>query len=334
MTHPIAAPSPAEYARLRDDAGLVDRGPRLRMVFDGEQAGASLTGLLTNDVLALQPGHGQYAAALTPKGKVLADVRIFRRATGDFLVDVPPAAAAGFSAMVRKYVNPRIARYADVSGTLACLGVVGPHARQVVAHALACSPATFDLLPPYASADVPFGDGAVMVARAADYGVDGFDCFVASAAAPVLRDALAAAGAAPAAPEALEILRVEAGRPAWGVDMTDETLTQEALLDTLDAISYTKGCYTGQEVVARLHFRGHVNKLLRGLRLDAVPGEDARVLSGDADIGDVRSRAASPRLGAIALAMIRREVEPGTAVEVRWDGGATRAVVTALPFPA
>ncbi|MBM3907298.1 MAG: aminomethyltransferase family protein [Gemmatimonadetes bacterium] len=334
MTGLVATPTPADYAQLREDAGLVDRTARRRFVFDGAQAGATLTGLLTNDVLALQPGHGQYAAALTPKGKVLADLRVFRRVGGDYLVDVAAPAAPGLAAMLRKYVNPRIARYADVSDALACLGVAGPHARQVVAHALACSPATFDLLPPYASAEVPFGDGAVMVARADDYGVDGFDCFVDAARSDIVRDALVRSGAAPASEPALEVVRIEAGRPAWGADMNDETLTQEALLDTLEAISHTKGCYTGQEVVARLHFRGHVNKLLRGLRLDAMPGDGARVVTGDADVGDVRSRAVSPRLGAIALGMIRREVEPGASVEVRWEGGATRAVVTALPFPA
>jgi folate-binding protein YgfZ len=333
VTRRVAAPTAAEYALLREDAGVVDRGDRVRVRFDGAQAAATLTGLLTNDVLAVQPGHGQYAAALTPKGKVLADVRVFHRTGGEFLVDVAAAAGPGFLAMVRKYVNPRLTKYTDVSASLACLGVVGPHARQVVAHALSCSPATFDLLPPYAHSDVPHAGGGVMVARAADYGADGFDCFVAANAVAALRDALLASGAAAAAPDALDALRIEAGRPAWGVDMNDDTLSQEALLDTLDAISYTKGCYTGQEVVARLHFRGHVNKLLRGLRLDAAPGDGARVVVGDADVGDVRSRAVSPRLGAIALGMLRREVESGTAVRVQWDGGETTAVVTSLPFP-
>ncbi|MBI2408881.1 MAG: hypothetical protein HYV19_11315 [Gemmatimonadetes bacterium] len=334
MSASLSRPTSVEYEQVRADAGLVDRGDRLRMTFIGAQAAATLTGLLTSDVLTVQPGHGQYAAALTPKGKVIADVRVFHRAAESFLVDVPAAAGPGFAAMVRKYVNPRLARYTDVSGAFACLGVAGPHARQVVAHALGCLPAAFDLLPAYASTEVPFGDTTVLVVRAADYGVDGFDCFVDSEHAAALRDALLASGAAPAAAAALETLRIEAGRPAWGVDMTDETLTQEALLDTLDAISYTKGCYTGQEVVARLHFRGHVNKLLRGLRLDAPPGDDARVLAGDADVGVVRSRAVSPRLGAIALAMIRREVEPGAAITVRSTDGDTAGVVVALPFPA
>ncbi|MHB8839216.1 MAG: CAF17-like 4Fe-4S cluster assembly/insertion protein YgfZ [Gemmatimonadaceae bacterium] len=335
MSAPVSTPTAAEYAQLRSDAGLVDHSDRVRMTFTGAQAAATLTGLVTNDVLALQPGHGQYAAALTAKGKVIADVRIFQRDAEQFLVDVPAAAGAGFTAMVRKYVNPRLARYTDISATVSCLGVAGPHARQVVAHALACSPATFDLLPPYANCALPFADESVMVARAADYGdVDGFDCFVSAAASDALRTALLASGAVPASAAAVDVLRIEAGWPAWGVDMNEETLAQEARLDELDAISYTKGCYTGQEVVARVHFRGHVNRVLRGLRLDAPAGDDARVFADDADVGSVRSRAVSPRLGAIALAMLRRELEPGTPVTVRSSAGDTAAIVATLPFPA
>lgn len=334
MNAPVSVPTSAEYQQLRTDAGLVDRSGRLRMTFIGAQAAATLNGLCTSDVLALQPGHGQYAAALTAKGKVLADVRIFQRAVDSFLVDIPAAAADGFTAMVRKYVNPRLARYADIGASVACVGVAGPHARQVLAHALGCSPAIIDLLAPFAHCEVSFHEESVMVARADDYGVDGFDCFVGTAVAPSLREALLASGAAPASSAALEVLRIEAGRPAWGVDMTDDTLLHEAGLDSLDAVSYTKGCYTGQEVVARVHFRGHVNRILRGLLLASPSEGEARVFADDTDVGDVRSRAVSPRLGAIALAMLRRAVEPGTAVTVRSASGDAPATVVALPFPA
>jgi len=330
----VFTPRAEDYEVLRSDAGIVDRSDRLRMAFTGEKSADTLNGLVTSDVLALQPGHGQFAAALTPKGKVLADVRVFRRADGGFLIDASSSAASGFVAMVRKYVNPRFATYADVTAALACISVVGPHARQVVAHALSCTPAAFDLLPPYANTDVTFGSETVMVVRSVDYGVDGFDCFVPSASAPAVRAAIEKSGASPAAADALETLRIESGRPAWGMDMTDETLLHEASLDALDAVSYTKGCYTGQEVVARLHFRGHVNKLLRGLQLASPAAPGARVLSEDADVGDVRSCAVSPRLGAIALAMVRREIETGAEVTVRVESGDVKATLIALPFPA
>ncbi len=331
---PCATPDAAAYERLRTDAGFVDRSDRLRMSFVGDKAAETLTGLVTNDVLALHAGHGQYAAALTPRGKVVADLRIVHRAPGDFLVDVPAAAASGFAAMIRKYVNPRLARYTDISASLACLGVVGPHARQVVAHALNCSPSDFDLLPPFAHAAESFGGDAVTVVRSVDYGADAFDCFVRSADAAALRDALIASGAPAADGAALEVLRIEGGRPAWGVDMNEDTLAQEAGLDRLNAISYTKGCYTGQETVARVHFRGHVNRCLRGLRAESLPSGEALVFAGDKEVGDLRSRAVSPRLGAIALAMLRREVEAGSVVTVRAPGGETSATVVDLPFSA
>jgi folate-binding protein YgfZ len=126
---------------------------------------------------------------------------------------------------------------------------------------------------------------------------------------------------------------VEAGRPAWGRDIDDTTLTQEANLDELQAISYEKGCYTGQETVARVHFRGHVNRYLRGLVLerDDVPPGAALWLS-DKQVGDVRSVVISPRLGPIALGMVRREVPAGERLEIRMDGRNANATVVKLPF--
>ena len=124
-----------------------------------------------------------------------------------------------------------------------------------------------------------------------------------------------AAGAVPAGLAAWEIARVEAGRPEWGIDIDENTIPQEANLDELDAISYTKGCYIGQEVVARVHFRGHVNRHLRGLRAaggGAPPPTGAQLIDDTGNhVGDVRSAVSSPRLGGIAIGMVRREVEPG-----------------------
>jgi folate-binding protein YgfZ len=129
---------------------------------------------------------------------------------------------------------------------------------------------------------------------------------------------------------------VEAGRPEWGLDIDDTTIPQEANLDDLHAISYTKGCYTGQEVVARVHFRGHVNRHLRGLRAAGAepPPTGAQLVDESGrPVGEVRTGVSSPRLGGIALAMVRREVEPGASLSARWDGAESRADVSALPFP-
>src|SRR5205823_10456899 len=146
-----------------------------------------------------------------------------------------------------------------------------------------------------------------------------------------------AAKATPGGLETWEIARVEAGRPEWGVDIDESTLPQEANFEELHAISYTKGCYTGQETVARVHFRGHVNKHLRGLRAASAEPPAPRASLFDAtgkNVGDVRSTAASPRLGGIAMGMVRREIEVGAALIARWEGGETRVDVAHLPFPA
>jgi folate-binding protein YgfZ len=134
---------------------------------------------------------------------------------------------------------------------------------------------------------------------------------------------------------AWDIARVEAGRPEWGIDIDEATIPQEANFDELHAISYTKGCYTGQETVARVHFRGHVNRHLRGLRLATPDLPPPRTPIADATgkaVGDVRSAALSPRAGPLAVAMVRREVAIGATVTARWEGGESDAQVVALPF--
>ena len=146
-----------------------------------------------------------------------------------------------------------------------------------------------------------------------------------------------AAKATPGGLQTWEIARIEAGRPEWGIEIDESTLPQEANLEELHAISYTKGCYTGQETVARVHFRGHVNRHLRGLRAAGpeppLAGADLLDAAGKS-VGDVRSTAASPRLGGIAIGMVRREVELGTSLLARWEGGEMRVDVAHLPFPA
>ena len=324
-----------EYEALRDGAMLVDRGERQRVVFAGDAAAETLTGLVTNDVLALEPGEGQYAAALTPKGKIIADVRIFRQADR-LLVDVPPRAAQGFMEMVRKYVNPRLARYTDVSPTLRAVGVYGVQSRRIVAELTGLAAPALQLLPLYGHATAQHAHGPVIVARLPDAGLEGYELLASPEVLRELWRRAVTAGATPAGLEAWEVVRIEAGRPEWGIDVTDSTLPQEANLDELHAISYTKGCYTGQETVARIHFRGHVNRLMRGLRTthDApLPFGAQLVDATDRAVGDVRSATLSPRLGNIALAMVRREVEPGSMLDCRWPGGQAEVTVWQLPFP-
>jgi folate-binding protein YgfZ len=321
-----------ECAAIHGSAAVVDRSARLRMLFAGAQASAALTGLVTNDVSSMKPGAGQYAAALTAKGKVIADVRIFARAD-DFLVDTSEPAGSGFAAMARKYVNPRLAKFADVSSVLRTVGVFGPRAHTLVAGALGADGDSLAALAPYHHLTLALNGTRIVTASVPDLGVEGYDLFVPVESALALWAHLVRAGAVPVGRAAADIARVEAGRPLWGADMDESTLAAEANFDALGGISYTKGCYTGQETVARLHFRGHANRFLRGLR-SAVPiPRGAQLFAVDGQpCGDVRSSVVSPHLGPIAIAMLRREVATGSDVTARWEGGDGIANVSPLPF--
>jgi folate-binding protein YgfZ len=324
----------AEYASLAEGAMLVDRSVRGRMRFDGPKAAEMLTGLVTNDVLALSPGHGQYAAALSPKGRIVADVRIFARAD-HLLIDVPPRARAGWDALVRKYINPRVAPYIDVAAEMRQLAIAGAAARAILGGAAGLAREALAGLVPYAHIDAEIAGRPAMIVRSPDLDADGYEIFFPADAFSAIWQRLAAGGATPGGLLAWEIARIENGRPEWGIDIDETTIPQEANLEELHAISYTKGCYTGQEVVARIHFRGHVNRHLRGLRLghSEPPAERAVLLSLDGkQIGDVRSSALSPRMGAIALVMVRREIEMETTVVVEGQNGSTQGQVVSLPF--
>ena len=312
-----------EYSALHNGALFFDRSDRNRIRISGPKAAELVTGMVTNDVSAMTVGEGQYAAALTPKGKIVADLRIF--ALDDaLLIDTSSAAATGWKEMVRKYINPRTAPYHDVTTELADIGVFGRGSRLAVARAVGADERDLVSLAPYSHVTRPFGDVNVIIARVPEMDMDGYEVFVPTAAAPALKAKLQANGANPGSDETWEIARVEIGRPAWGIDMDDSTLPQEANFDELGAISYTKGCYIGQETVARVHFRGHVNRFLRRLRFVTrpAPPRGAELVDETGKvIGDIRSSALSPRYGGVALGMVRREILPGTTLQARWDGG-------------
>ncbi len=332
----------AEYEALHTRAALFDRSHRGRLQVLGERAAEMVAGLVTNDVSGLAPGQGCYAAALTAKGKIVADVRVFVE-EGSVLTDAPPRAADAWAAMVRKYVNPRLAPHADVSATMRDIGIFGVNARHVMSTITGVPAPALTALAPYAHVTVDLDGARAIVASVPDLGVEGFELILPGESFPLLWQRAVDAGAMPAGLDAWEIARIEAGRPEWGMEIDDSTIPQEANFDELHAISYTKGCYVGQETVARLHFRGHVNKHLRGVRTGtAEPVPRGATLHGDAgtQVGDVRSAVRSPMLGGIGLAMIRREVQSGTTLTARWtEEGAAEGVaaeraveVIALPF--
>lgn len=321
----------AGYGALRKSAALLDRGDRGRWRFTGPKAAETLTGLVTNDVLALQPGDGLYSAALTPKGKIVADLRIFR--DGDeFLVDTGAAAAAGWRAMARKYINPRVAPFSETTADTADVGVFGVGAADLISRAIEGGGCALEQLRPHAHARARFkrAGADALVARAVELGeIPGFDIIASAGSADAIRAELESLGAVAASREVYDVARIEAGFPEWGADMNEDTLAQEANLDELGAISYSKGCYVGQEVVARIHFRGHVNRTLRRITFDAdrVPPRGAELLdTSGKTVGDTRSPAVSPRSGGVGIAMVRREVEAGAELTARW-GDTSAAIV-------
>jgi folate-binding protein YgfZ len=330
-----------EYEALRSRAAIFDRSHRGRIRITGEKSAEMVAGLVTNDVSGLVPGQGCYAAALTAKGKIVADVRIFIE-EGSVLVDAPPRAAVAWAAMVKKFVNPRIAPHSDESATLRDLGIFGANARHVVAAIMGVPAPALTALAPYAHLTVDMGGHTVLVTKSPDLGVEGFELIMPAEHFARLWERATQAGASPAGLEAWEIARVEAGRPEWGLDIDDSTIPQEANFDELHAISYTKGCYVGQETVARVHFRGHVNKHLRGIHsvgLEAPPSGATLHDETGSQVGDVRTSVRSPQLGGIALAMVRREVALGASLTARWptegasEGIAHERRVDLVPLP-
>jgi tRNA-modifying protein YgfZ len=299
-----------DYDRLREAAGLVDRSHRGKLRLTGGEAAEYLQGQVTNDVESLAPGEGCYAALLNHKGKMVTDMRILRGT--DFLwLDTEPAGLPVMLRNAQMFGIGRDVRAEDVSGGYAILSLIGPAAREAL-----------DATPPEREHAWVEGEHGMYVAT--DAGVD-----VICAAADV--DAVRAAlGVEPVSEDAAECLRIESGRPRLGIDIGSETIPEEAGLNER-AVSFTKGCYVGQETVARLHYKGKPNRHLRGLRLSELAETGDEVWLGERLLGTVGSVTVSPTHGPIALAVLRREAGPGDAVKV--GASAADAVVADLPFP-
>ncbi len=319
------------------DVSLFDRSARLRMEFTGAKAAESLTGLVTNDVLALRGGDGLYACALTVKGRVIADVRILALsdesgAVTAMLVDSNVAAGVGFAAMIRKYVNPRLAKYVDVTATSACFTLDGSGSTELLRMLGADVNVVREVAEgaEFTHRIISLGDVTVRLVRVPDLASPHtFDLHLPHNASAQIMVALTAAGAVVKGDVEWHRRRVAAGRPEWGADMDESTLAQEANMDALQAISYRKGCYTGQETVARVHFRGHVNRTLRRVQyVDlSVPPLGAPLLTGEASqVGDARSSAMDAGGAQIGIAMLRREVTDGATLAWQSDDGASHVV--------
>jgi folate-binding protein YgfZ len=310
-----------EYRVLVEGCGLVDRSERGKLALSGPGAKSFLAGQVTNDTEALQPGDGCYAAFLTHKGKMLGDMRVLDSGE-ELLLDTERVALQALFDMIRRF---KIGYDVELhKRTLECalLSLVGPASRAVAAHA-----ADRDELPEHEHAHTPATIAGQKVRLiATDEG--GMDVLCDASDREAVSKALVAAGAQPVSEAAAEIVRVERGRPRYGVDLDDTTIPQEAGLNER-AVSFTKGCYVGQETVARLYYKGKPNRHLRGLRLSAPAASGEELRLGERSVGHIGSSVVSPVLGPIGLALVRREAEPGATVAV---GEHATAEVVQLPF--
>lgn len=325
-----------EYRALREGAGIVDRSSRGRLTLTGADRRAYLQGLLSNDIEALVAGSGCYAAYLTAQGRMIADLRVFE--TGrSLLVDLDGSRAAAVAARWTQFVFSEDVQVSNDSDATAEIGVYGPLAAQVVAKALAAGAdveETLRTLPLNGNRTWDVAGVIVHVLSSDDVGVRGFDLVVASSAKESLLATLQQAGGVPVESAAAEVCRVEGGRPLFGVDMTEDTIPLEAGIEER-AISLTKGCYVGQEVIIRVLHRGHgrVAKRLVGITFEPgapVPSSGDKLTAADREIGSITSAVDSPALGRpVALGYVHRDyVQIGTPLAA----GANAATVVPLPF--
>lgn len=347
-TTPARVDAAGEYRAIREAVGVVERSDLAHIVLHGRDPVRMVQGLITNDLAAAADDRVVYAAMLTSKGRTIAPIRagVMGGAGGqtEVWIDVQRDVLAAATDHLRRSIPPLYAKWKDVSDQRGTVGVYGPRARELLALVLGDGP-----YPPAEDTRtrMHFGDRPVLVVgtRYAG-GEEGFDLTVDTEILPELRDSLLASapalGGGQAGLATLETLRIEAGRPRGGYELTEEVIPTEAFesIGMMDrAISFGKGCYTGQEVIVRIAHRGHVNRLLRGLVLPvggAIPARGSRIFSPESgkDVGWITSTTFSPRMGRlVALGYVRRQIEPGDGVRIGSPEG-VNASVTALPFAA
>ena len=322
-----------EYSAVRDGgAGVIDLSSRGRLLVSGSEAVMFLNGLITNDMKTLAVNSWMPAVFPNVQGRLIAAVRIIHRDDG-FLIDTEDVTLETVTKLLGRFTLAGDFRLRDLTGETAMLSVQGGNAAETLRPTLGETAAAV-ARGQVASAQLENGN-TVTVIRATHTGEDGFDLFVDSNDASILSASLQAAGAQPLGPEVEETLRIEAGIPRFGIDMDEMKVVTETNLD--DAVSFTKGCYIGQEIIARIKYRGHVAKKLTGVTMEAevALAGDAKILStDDKEIGAITSSTVSPRLKhTIALAYVKYDyLEPGTKVKVVTAGEQFPATVTELPF--
>jgi folate-binding protein YgfZ len=309
---------------------VIDLSARGRFEVSGSEAPAFLNGLITNDVKGLEDGSWMTAAFPNVQGRLLAAVRVLR--VGDvYLFDTEPATTAKVQQTLSRFVLAGDFRVADRTAELVSLSVQGKDSARIICDVLGSQTGALER---NRVGVVEWQGAAVQVIRETHTAEDGFDLFVPVASGAAMWQALNAAGATPVGENALDVLRIEAGIPRYGVDMDDSNVVLETGLD--DAVSFTKGCYIGQEIIARIHWRGHVAKKISGLILEEGKVErDSKLQAEDGkEAGRITSVTVSPRLGkTIALGYVKYNYLPSeTLLRVVSDDAEATVTVAALPF--
>jgi folate-binding protein YgfZ len=312
---PVTVELDAQYRQLREECGLLVRERGFVDVL-GPDGAEYLQGQLTNDVEAVGVGEGQYAALLDRKGHMQADLRVLRVGAEAILLDTEPQAKDAALRHLTMYSIGREVQVLDATEERGAISLIGPRAAET---------AGTPPLPEFANEATTIAGVEVVAVGTRD----GVDLLHPAAERERLVAPLSEAGAVEVSLEAAEILRVESGVPRFGAEMDAATMPAEAGI-VEDAVSFTKGCYIGQETVARLHYKGKPNRHLRGLRLSGAAAPGAVLRLGEKEVGTLGGAVVSPALGPIGLAIVRREAEPGAELAVGEDG--VTAEVVALPF--
>lgn len=314
---PPGAVSAAERRALADGAvaSRLEHAAVLKLTGTGRVA--CLQGLVTCDVAKAGDGSHLFGALLTSKGMIVSPLWISRLADAIW-IELPVAGAPAVRETLARSLPPRLCRCEDLTPTTASVGIYGPRAAVVLGRVLGGTP-------PALAAAVPYASGEAIVARSTARGLDGWEVLVGVALVRAFTDDLATCGAESGSSALLETARILAGVPRLGLEIDERTLPQEVRLEELGAISYTKGCYLGQETVARIHFRGHPNRRLVRLVLDREPGPPPLELTrSERSVGRLTSAAWSePERTWMALALVRRDLEAGTEVAVQGSGTGT-----------
>jgi folate-binding protein YgfZ len=325
--------SSTEYSAVRDGgAGVIDLSPRGRLLISGSEAVMFLNGLITNDMKTLAVNSWMAAIFPNVQGRLLAAVRIIHREDG-FLIDTESPTLETVAKLLERFTLAGDFRVNSLSSETAMLSIQGRKAAAVIRQAFGETAATL-ARDQVVTAHLDNGS-EVTIIRATHTGEDGFDLFVNASESPKVLEMTRDAGAQPFGSEVAETLRIEAGIPRFGIDMDETKVVTETNLD--DAVSFTKGCYIGQEIIARIKYRGHVAKKLTGLLVEhdgALEGGLKILSADDKEIGNITSATVSPQLKkTIELGYVKYDyLEPGTKVKVVSAEVELPATVTELPF--